>query len=126
MEPKGIECYSVTDSLSLQFPFSKFLLGTMETLKNVYDEDVARMEDDISNFDDNGDLTNSAIERQMERFRRLSELNLDPRIGEIMQKYFHFFFYISVLTQPQICFYCTVRGFYSHESFFFWYQERGR
>jgi hypothetical protein len=87
MEPKGIECFILANSIELRFPFSKPLFTQLESLKTLVAEDTSRLEEDENNLDKAGNLTQEVLDGQLERFRNLADLALDPKVLKVMKKY---------------------------------------
>jgi hypothetical protein len=92
MDPKGIECYVLATSMHLQFPFSRFLLAKLDSLKPLFIEDTVRMEDLEENMDEAGNLTAEALQEQVERFRSLANYTLgNDYVLEAMKRYLMLF-----------------------------------
>ncbi len=88
MEPKGIECYSLSASVELYFPFSKSLFAQLEPLKSVFVDDTFRLEEDEENTDKDGNPTESVRDDQMERLRSTADFLLGgTEVTEVMKKY---------------------------------------
>lgn len=87
MEPKGIECYSVASSVDLKFPFSKYHLAQLESIKALVEEDTSRLEADEGNLDEVGNLSPQAQMEQLVCFRKYADQILDNNLLTSMKKY---------------------------------------
>lgn len=88
MDPKGIECYTLGSSMELYFPFSKLLFNQLEPLKSISIADTSRLEEDDSNLDEYGNLTQIALDEQMDRLRASADYSIgDAEVIQVMKKY---------------------------------------
>jgi hypothetical protein len=74
--------------MDLLFPFSKALIAKLDSLKPLFTEDTARMEETEANLDENEDISEQALQEQVRRFSNLADQNITEGVTlEAMKKY---------------------------------------
>ncbi|CAG8596276.1 6964_t:CDS:10, partial [Paraglomus occultum] len=65
----GPDGYSIASGLhDLHFPFSYYFMNQINSFKKIYVDDIAELEEDENNFDENGELNKKVVEAYLDKF----------------------------------------------------------